>query len=172
MHTTLVATLLLGSLVVQQPLVTVRQWTTIRDKDAGVVAEFPAPPERETQPNGMIRWMVTLDNDQYAYIVGSLRIPAERMAVGVPRLLDDAVAGGINNVPGAQKVSETAIQVGGHPGRELLVTVPPSGGNLRMLSRAVIAGDRLFIVTAVSPAQGYDQREVDRFLLSLVVMPR
>ena len=90
----------------------------------------------------------------------------------IARLVDDAVAGGLNNVPGAKKLGETGIRVGVHPGREVVMIAPGNGGNLRLTARAIIAGNQLFVLTAVSPAEGYDQREVDRFLLSFVVMPR
>jgi hypothetical protein len=172
MRTALLGTLVLASVAVQQPAPTPRQWTTIRDGDAGFVAEFPAPPERRTQPNGMIRWMVTLDNDSYAYIASAIAIPPERVALGEAKVLDDATAGGLRGLPGAQKLSETAIRVGGHAGREIIMLAPGTGGLLRLTSRAVLAGDRLYFVTAVSPAEGYDQKEVDRFLLSLGFMPR
>src|SRR5687768_8581492 len=118
MHTTLLCAVLAVALAVPQAGRTVRQWTTIRDADARLTAEFPAPPLRETQANGMVRWMVTLDNDHYAYIVGVIVIRPERMTLGVPRLLDDAVAGGVKNVPGGELMRETDITFQGYPGRE------------------------------------------------------
>lgn len=169
MRTTLLCAALAATLALPQAGRTTRQWTTIRDGDAGFTAEFPAPPLRQTQANGTVRWMVTLDNDSYAYIVGMIVIQADRMAVGVPRLLDDAVAGGIRNVPGGEPLKDTAITFQGHPGRELLMRAPVSGGFLRIVARTVIAGDRLFILTGVSPFEGFDQKEIDRFLASLTI---
>ena len=169
MRSTLLCAALAAALVLPQAGRTTRQWTTIRDGDAGLTAEFPAPPIRQTQANGTVRWMVTLDNDSYAYIVGMIAIQQDRMAVGVPRLLDDAVAGGIRNVPGAEPMKDTAITFQGYPGRELVLRVPAGGGFLRMVARAVVARDRLYILTAVSPFEGFDQKEIDRFVASLTI---
>jgi hypothetical protein len=170
MRTILLSAFLAAAMAAPQPVRQVRQWTTIRDGDARFTAEFPAPPLRETQPNGMTRWMVQLDNDHYAYIVGVVSIPAERMAVGIPRLLDDAVAGGVRNVPGAELVQDKAITYQTYPGRELIVKAPGGTGPLRVVARAIIAGNRLYVTTAVSPYEGFDAREIDRFTASLVVM--
>jgi hypothetical protein len=170
MRTTLLCALLATTLALPQAGRTTRQWTTIRDGDALLTAEFPAPPIRETQPNGMVRWMVQLDNDSYAYIVGMIVIPPERMAVGIPKLLEDAVAGGVRNVNGAQVLQDTPITFQGFPGRELLIRAPGVGGFLRVAARAIIARDRMYILTAVSPFDGFDQKEIDRFLASLTMM--
>ena len=170
MRTILLSALLAAAMAVPQPVRTARQWTVIRDGDARVTAEFPAPPLRETQPNGMVRWMVQLDNDHYAYIVGVIAIPPERMAVGIPQLLDDAVAGGVRNVPGAEVLQDRAITYQKFPGRELVVKAPGGTGPLRIVARAIIADSRLYIMTGVSPFEVYDAKEIDRFLASLLVM--
>jgi hypothetical protein len=170
MRTTLLCALLATTLVLPQAGRTTRQWTTIRDGDAQLTAEFPAPPIRETQPNGMVRWMVQLDSDNYAYIVGMIVIPPERMAVGIPKLLEDAVAGGVRNVNGAQVLQDTPITFQGFPGRELLIKAPGAQNFLRIAARAIIARDRMYILTAVSPFEGFDQKEIDRFLASLTMM--
>ena len=170
MRTILLCAVLAASVAAPQVGRTTRQWTTIRDGDARLAAEFPAPPIRQTQPDGMVRWMVTLDNDSYAYIAGVITIRAERLALGVPRVLDDAVAGGVRNVPGAETITDTAITFQGHPGREVVLRAPGSGGFLRIVARAVIAGDRLYIVTAVSPFEVFDRQEIDRFLASLTII--
>ena len=170
MRTILISALLAVSVAVPQPVRTARQWTTIRDGDARFTAEFPSPPLRETQANGMVRWMVQLDNDHYAYIVGVIGIPPERMAVGIPQLLDDAVAGGVRNVPGSEVLQDRTITYQSYPGREILLKAPGGTGPLRIVARAIIAGNRLYIMTGVSPFQVYDAKEIDRFLGSLVVM--
>lgn len=169
MRTILLCAVLAASLAAPQVGRTTRQWTTIRDGDARLTAQFPAPPIRETQPDGMVRWMVQLDNDSYAYIAGVIAIRAERLALGAPRVLDDAVAGGMRNVPGAEAITDTAITFQGYPGREIVLKAPGTGGFLRIVARAVIARDRLYILTAVSPFEGFDRQEIDRFLASLTI---
>jgi hypothetical protein len=87
-------------------------------------------------------------NSEYAvaYMEGSL--PAHRRALPVETLLNDSCDGSVANLraQGGVEESRRSIQLGPHPGKELVVDMPKKDG--KMVSRVFIVNYRLYVVMA------------------------
>lgn len=156
------------------PVRTPRQWTVLRSDEFGFSAEFPGPvgpPDRGAPVQA--GWALSLDGDTTAYLIGVVEIAQERLRTASPaQLLDDAVKGGLDRVPGGVIVGQSDVTLDGYPGREALINAPSQLSPLIMRSRLFIVGKRMYILTAVASPAGIDPAEVDRFLTSFTLISR
>lgn len=76
-------------------------------------------------------------------------------------LLDAARDGAVGNIQG-RLVSERALSLGGHPGRELQVL--SSDGRLALRMRIYLVNSRQYQVVAVAPKELRSTEDRDRFL--------
>ncbi|HUF25308.1 MAG TPA: hypothetical protein VMN81_14345, partial [Vicinamibacterales bacterium] len=128
-----------------------RLWTEVRSPDHGFRAEFPADAVRSEPAPGRLKWAVELDNGFTAYLFETMNITQERLqTAGSARVLDDAVKGGIAQLPGAIVLHQGPIELGGNPGRELSMRVVHSGTTMRVTSRVFLVGTKLYMLVAVA----------------------
>jgi hypothetical protein len=79
------------------------------------------------------------------------------------RLLDETRDRSLRKAGGTLQ-SETAVQVGGHPGRDWTITSP---GGVIVRCRAAVVGSRLIHLTLVAPDGAAARADADAFLASL-----
>ena len=150
-----------------------RQWTEVRSPDDGFRVEFPSAATRSVPGPDRQKWAVELDNGFTAYLFETMDITAERLqTAGSARVLDDAVAGGIANLPGAKVLHRGVIELGGNAGRELSLSAVHTGTAMRVTSRVFLVGTRLYMLIAVGKEEGLDLAEADRFLKSFALISR
>lgn len=150
-----------------------RQWSEVRSPEYGFTVDFPAAAVRSEPAPGRQKWAVELDNGFTAYLFETMTITQERLqTAGSATVLDDAMAGGIAQLPGATVLHRGFIEVGGNPGRELSMTAVQGGTALRVTCRMFLVGTRLYMLVAVAREEGRDVAEIDRFLKSFALISR
>ncbi|HEX6322468.1 MAG TPA: hypothetical protein VFZ36_01980 [Vicinamibacterales bacterium] len=150
-----------------------RHWTEVRSPDHGFRVDFPAAAVRSEPVPGHQKWAVELDNGFTAYLFETMTITTERLqSAGSAKVLDDAVAGGIGNLPGATVLQRGVLELGGNPGRALSLSAVSAGTRLRVTSRIFLVGTRLYMLVAVGKEEGLDLAETDRFLTSFALISR
>lgn len=153
---------------------TPRQWTVLRSAEFGFSIDMPAPvgpPSRGAPAHA--GWTLSLDGDTTAYLIGVVEIAETRLRTVSPaELLDNAVKGGLDRVPGGVIVGQSDVTLDGYPGRETLIEAPSQPSPLIMRTRMFIVGKWLYILTAVATPSSVDPAEVDRFLRSFALISR
>lgn len=150
-----------------------RRWTELRLPEYGFRIEFPAPAQAGRLENGEARWAVELDNGWTAYFCSASEITVERLqSAGSHRVLEDSVEGGLQRFPGAAVLSRSAIEIGGHPGREFVFRTDYQGTLMRLESRVFLVQRQLYVLSAVTRDGATDHAEVGRFLASFALIGR
>lgn len=149
-----------------------RQWTELRLPEYGFRIEFPALAQEGRLENGEIRWAVELDSGWTAYLCSTSEITVERLqSAGSHGVLEGAVEGGLKRFPGAAVLTRSPMEIGGNPGRLLVMRVEVQGTPMRIESRVFLVQRRLYVVTGVV-REGTDRAEMDRFQGSFALISR
>jgi hypothetical protein len=135
---------------------------------------LPGAAQKVTQPvAGMTMIMHQCQPDKnsvyaVAYMEGEL--PAHRRALPVETLLNDSCDGSVANLraQGGVEESRHPVQLGPHPGKELVVNMRKADG--KMISRVFIVNSRLYIVMAGGLGLRPDHENVKRLFDSFEIL--
>jgi hypothetical protein len=97
-------------------------------------------------------------------------LPAERRALPVDTILDDACNGSVAAVKdkGAKELSRSSVSLGKHPGRQIVMSVPEGKGKL--VYRIYVANGRLIIVMAGGKGMEPDNANAKKLFDSVQVL--
>ena len=162
-----IVTLLLVSLLVLAGC-EATTWKEFESKDGGFSVSMPGPPaERRQTFNTQVGsvearfFTVEADRGSSVYMIVYGDYPEDLMASHDKNILLDAARdGAVGNIQGTL-LSERAIAIGNHPGRELQVL--SSDGKLALQIRLYLAGNRQYQVVMVSPKSSSSTADRDRF---------
>jgi hypothetical protein len=137
---------------------------------------LPGPAQKVTQPvAGMTMIMHQYQPDPHsiyavAYMEGTL--PENRRSLPVETLLNDSCNGSVANLQaqGGVEESRRSVQLGPHPGKELVVNMVKADG--KMVSRVYIAHGRLYIVMAGGLGLHADHENVKRLFDSFEILEK
>ena len=146
----------------------VTTWKEFESKEGGFSVQMPGPPAEKrqtfnTQVGSVDARFFTVEADRGAsvFMVVYGDYPEALMAAeDMTILLDAARDGAVGNIQGTL-LSERAISIGGHPGREL--QVQSSDGKLALQIRIYLVGSRQYQVVMVSPKATPSTADRDRF---------
>lgn len=117
----------------------------------------PAPFEETHQsvetPVGPVDiYTFTAETEESAYVVAFSDYPAQIVEQSEPnQLLDSSRDGAVTNL-GGTLVSESEIEIGGNPGRSLVITTDTGTNEPAMInSRIYLVNNRLYQILVVSP---------------------
>jgi predicted Zn finger-like uncharacterized protein len=121
----------------------------------------------------MIMHQYAPNNDSFyavAYLEGVL--PENRRALPLETLLNDSCDGSVRNLSaqGGVEESRQSIQLGPHPGKELVVRIRRAGG--KVISRIYIVNRRLYIVMAGGAGLRPDHENVKRLFDSFEIIEK
>jgi hypothetical protein len=143
------------------------EWKEYRSPGGQFRVLMPGHPKSVPAAAGnMVLVAVETDRGRKAFLVGYEDFPGDRLA-------DDALEARFGRArenmlrayPGARKLSERPVMMGGHPGREYTIEVPSRKVNVVVLIYLVDrgAGLRIYVLTAVGSRFTSDTTEVRRF---------
>ncbi|OPY04503.1 MAG: hypothetical protein A4E67_02350 [Syntrophaceae bacterium PtaB.Bin038] len=144
-------------------------WKDFHSMEGGFSVSMPGTPvERrqayQTQAGPVEAHFFTVEADRgsLVYMVVYGDYPEALMATGDREMLLDAARdGAVGNIQGTL-LSERAVSIGGHPGRELQVL--SSDGRLALKMRIYLVNNRQYQVVAVTPKETRSTADRDRFL--------
>jgi hypothetical protein len=163
------ATMCLLAILVADPLA---GWKYFNPKDGGFRVKTPGVLKKSTREvkAGTAMTKITLwgiEQDGIAYMVIRSELPPDAVAGGPKKTLDDARDNGVRNSGGKLR-EEKEIELGGHPGREIILDLPDSrvrGGGIYR-SRSYLVGTTHYQVITVSPKAAARPDEMTAFLKS------
>jgi hypothetical protein len=138
-------------------------WVPYKDPNGAFSAAFPKPPEKRQQkvpvPNApgnalMQDLLVVEDGLQGAYLLMIQDMPPGAIPAGQEQTALDGAIGGMTRTTPGKVVKKESIRLNGNPGRDVEIELnqgPPGGG--KMLARAVMVGDRLYLLLRVGPSE-------------------
>jgi len=144
-------------------------WKDFHSKEGGFSVSMPGTPVEKRQafhtqagPVEARFFTVEADRGSMVYMVVYGDYPEALMVTGDREMLLDAARdGAVGNIQG-RLVSERALSLGGHPGRELQVL--SSDGRLALRMRIYLVNSRQYQVVAVAPKELRSTEDRDRFL--------
>jgi len=106
----------------------------------GFTAQFPWEPKEQPQGAGITVAAGNVE-DTIAYMISATPIDAEVLKQKtIPRILDDAVKGAVDNVHGTV-LEQRDVRIAGYPGREVVI----SGEGFKAHCRVYIVKDRMYL---------------------------
>ena len=150
-------------------------WTTYTSTEGrfeilmpGEVKQFPV--EVQNEFGHSVLHMNVATWDQTMVVVNWLDYPPD-VAQDLPeQLLDDSREGALDNL-GGKLVSETAIKLGRHEGRELLIEVAKQDRLFR--ARIYLVGNRLYQTVLFGPPKAVKSKQAQQYLDSFkLINPR
>jgi hypothetical protein len=141
-----------------------------------VKVRLPGTAQKITQPIAgmtMIMHMCNPDKNSFyavSYMEGVL--PENRRALPVETLLNDSCDGSVANLraQGGVEESRQPVQLGPHPGKELVVNMTKADG--KVVSRVFIANSRLYVVSAGGLGFRPDHENVQRLFDSFEILEK
>ena len=141
------------------------KWTDVAPKDAGFSVKMPGAATQKKQkgkaPTGdlnVILWVA--DGPNESVFVVSYSDFAEVDPKSVEKRLDHARDGAVNSARGKLR-SEKPIELGGHPGRELVIE---KAGDTIVRMRIYLARRRLYQVMVLGSGPTFAAKDVETFL--------
>jgi hypothetical protein len=149
----------------------VTTWKEFESKEGGFSVQMPGPPAEKRQTfNTQVGsvdarfFTVEADRGSSVFMVVYGDYPEALMATEDRNILLDAARdGAVGNIQGTL-LSERAISIGDHPGREL--QVQSSDGKLALQIRIYLVRNRQYQVVMVSPKSTPSTADRDRFFNS------
>src|SRR5215471_17233028 len=147
-----------------------RGWKEFSPKEGDFRVSMPGTPEEKSQTRETTDGVGKLTSygivrEGFAYMIIRSDVPASVLAKGPKKVLDEARDQGVKKA-GATLREEKAIELDGHPGREMVLDVPESrtrpAGIYR--SRVYLVGRTHYSVIAFSSKSGDRSKEITSFL--------
>ena len=153
-----------------------KAWSEFTSTSGGFAVQMPGTPKDQTQSVAQATGDLTLHNftvedRDYAYIVSYVDFPAGTIVQSdADAFLDSTVDGSVSSGKGELK-SQSAITLGGYPGRLAEFTTVANGQLPATSIKAhyYLVKDRLYQILAIAP-QGQLPAEADRFLSSFKLL--
>lgn len=148
-------------------------WQAVTPEGAGYSVELPGKPSAEEETvdlgdgkSARVR-TIKFQSLNTIYDVTIADYPKGTVqSIGEQQLLDNARNGAVANAPGPL-LSETKLDVGGHPARELMVDMTM---NLVARSRIFTVGDRLFNVGAITNKDKTKAEAIEKYFASFKLL--
>jgi hypothetical protein len=143
------------------------EWSEFTTREGGFSVLLPGVPASETRtlniPSGPVDLhMFGVEQDGFAYMASYNDYPDELVNQRpAATMLDGARDGAVANVQG-ELLGESLLTIDGHPGREIKVAA--SGGQLMMVARIYLVGNRLYQAAVVTDKENALSGNVVKFL--------
>jgi hypothetical protein len=148
-------------------------WVEVRPDDAGFSIRMPAEPVERTQPvettgDPIALRMYVLEHGGFSYMVSFSDLAEEVLAERTLEQMLDGARDGVVASIGGEIIDESAISLGGHHGRN--VVLQDSTGELTLQIRLLLVGTRLYQFGVVIPREHRSSGEIKRFLDSFALL--
>ena len=156
----------------QQTAATAQEWIVVQPDEARGRVRMPIEPtasERTIEPVAnrpiTLKLQIALVDKKFTYMFGYHdQTPATNM-VEIKNILDGGVKGAITRTFGAlEKVEE--IKVDGLLGRQFQYTCIQGENKLKVASRLILEGGRLYQLNYISPQDAFNAADAKKFLES------
>jgi hypothetical protein len=167
----LVALVIDPKLLWPPPRVPASAWRVFQPNNLPCRLEMPGRPQ-ERRPQGfqgeaLAHWWQVVHQDVGEFVLSHTRVDPIAGPPDPKVLLDEARDGVVATTAGGRLVSEKALTLDGHPGRECLLEME-GGRNLTV--RMYLAGHHLFILLAGAGRLPPDAPDIRRFLESFTLV--
>lgn len=142
------------------------QWKEFRSAEGGFVVLMPTQPAIDTKststdagPIQMHTFMCTTQNRYFSVVYYDVPAGVQKTT---DQLLDDTCNGFISGAKLTEKAERRAIDLNGHPGRELIGEAPD--GSFLLMARYYLVRDRIYLVMVGSAISDASSPEIGRFL--------
>ena len=149
------------------------KWETVSED--GITVEMPGKPTKQSQdiPTGAGKasgQMLTLDKGSEAYVLAYHEFPAavSNLNIDPKLLLKGASDGAVQNING-KVTSQRDVNVGGHPGTEIIGEGNKDGKDVEFTIRMFWAKPRLIQTLYLSEKGKSDKSNATKFLDSLKI---
>jgi hypothetical protein len=166
-YTALVLTLVISA-VAGGPHIDAGAWKEFSPPGGRFRIEMPGKPEFKNLPAvagvPLRMWMVELKSPNSAFAVEYGDIPPGQLnLIPVEQRFMGARQGMLANTPNSEVVSEKALTLKGHPGREFVLRIRGHG---QMIVHTYLVGNRFFVLLAGGDRFGPNSPDVQKFLNS------
>lgn len=149
------------------------KWETVSED--GITVEMPGKPTKQSQnlPTGAgaaAGQMLTLDKGAEAYVLAFHSFPATVASLNIPpeTLLKGASEGAVKNIDGHVS-SQRDVNVGGHPGTEIIGDGRKDGKDIEFMIRMYWAKPRLIQTLYINEKGKANKTNAVKFLDSLKI---
>jgi hypothetical protein len=147
-------------------------WKDFSPKGGGFIVKMPADPEETTRTIEAVHGTTRVrqfgvERDGVAYMVTRTDLPPAAVAGGPRKTLDEARDEGVRKSGGTLK-EERAIELDGHPGREMVLELPETRARVGGIytTRIYLVGRTHYQIARLSPKGKERPAETKAFLES------